>query len=349
MTLRVGLLTDQYPSHSHPDRGTFVYDLARNLRSAQVDVSVINHRRNFAAMSLETLIRSARLDLLDAQFIAPAGVVAALTPRLAPLVITVHRWDIMEFPYRWPLAGAATVLALRAARGIIAVGRSILTEVMKFETHTAKIDVIPNAVDTNRFRPNADFSFIKSKLGIPDDHYVILSVGHLVSRKGFQYLIQAMTGVVKKFDSCTLVIAGEGPLRSELETMGRNLRIAERLRFPGVVQSTYLPSYYAMADLFVMPSIAEGHCVSILEAMSSGKPIVASAIPANAESVIHGVNGLLVPPKGPKALTDAILVLLRDDSEREKFGKRSRERAVRDFGWELRVKRLLNFYGSVLK
>ena len=348
MTLRVGILTDQYPSRGHLDRGTFVYDLAKNLRSAQVDVSIIDHRMNFVAMSLESLIKSARLDLLDAQFIAPAGVVAAFTPRLAPLVITVHRWDILEFPYRWPGARAATVMALRAARGIIAVGNSILSEVRKFQTHNAKIDVIPNAVDTDRFRPDVDFSIIKRGLGIPDDHYVILSVGHLTPRKGFQYLVRAMADVVKEFNSCTLVIAGEGSLHGGLEAMGRRLGLVERLRIPGVVQSNYLPSYYAMADIFVMPSISEGHCVSILEGMSSGKPIIASAIPANAESVIHGVNGLLVPPQDPKALTAAILTLLRDNPTRKKFGENSRERAIKEFGWELRVKRLLTFYESVL-
>lgn len=156
-----------------------------------------------------------------------------------------------------------------------------------------------------------------------------------------------MADVVKQFDRCTLVIAGEGS-HAELEAKGRELGLAERLRFTGLVQSTDLPSCYAMADIFVMPSISEGHCVSILEAMSSGKPIVASAIPANAESVIDGVNGLLVPPRDPKALTDAILALLRDNPARQKFGGNSRERAVREFGWELRVKRLLNFYESVL-
>jgi len=347
MNLRVGIITDQYPSIRNPSRGTFVRDLVGHLRLAKVDVAVIDHRKNFLAMSMECLIRSGQLDIFDAQFVAPAGVIAALTPRAAGFVITVHRWDILEFPYRWPMARIATLLALRSAQGIIAVGSTIMSEVRKFVPPAARLVTIPNAVDIQRFRPDVEFGLTKQRLGIPETHRVVLSVGHLIPRKGFQYLIPAVSRILRQFESCSLVIVGEGHLRDELEALGHKL-LGDRLKLVGAVDEPSLPSFYAMADVFVLPSLSEGHCVSILEAMSAAKPIVASAIPANAESVVHGKNGFLVDPRDTSSLANVILRLLRNDELREEFGRNSREKAISEFGWELRIRRLKEFYESVI-
>jgi teichuronic acid biosynthesis glycosyltransferase TuaC len=348
MNLRVGIVTNLYPGRTGSVKGTFIRDVVEHLRSAGVDVTVINYRFNYAAMSLECLIRSARVDLLDAQFVAPAGIVTALSLRLAPYVVTVHRWDILEFPYRYPLARIATLATLRGASGIIAVGRTILSEVTKFVCPTSKIQVIPNAVDVTRFTPDLDYSILKRKLKIPEDHMIILSVGALIPRKGHQYLVQAMAPLLEWCDLCSLVIIGEGPLHYRLEQLARELGVADRVRLVGTVEDSVLPRYYSMADVFVMPSISEGHCVAILEAMSAGKPVVASDIPANAESLDHGKDSFLVPVGNPEALAVSILRLLRDSDLRKRFGSYSRRKVISEFGWETRVTRLTDFYESVL-
>ncbi len=300
-------------------------------------------------MSLECLIRSARLDLIDAQFIAPAGVVVALTPRLVPFVVTVHRWDILEFPYRWPMARTATTFTLESARGIIAVGNEILSEVRRFTRRDSRIAVIPNAVDTERFRPDVECGSLRRMIGIPEDHRVILSVGRLIPRKSYEYLLQAMRSVLTRFEECTLLMVGEGHLRRNLETLGHTLGLRDRARFLGVAKETDLPLLYAMADVFVMPSLSEGHCVSILEAMSSGRPVVASSIAANRESITDGQEGILVPARNVPLLAEAILRLLRDDGLRKKLGMNSRKRALADFSWDRRVRRLLEFYETTLQ
>ncbi len=349
MDLHVGVMTDQYPSKQYPDRGTFIKDLVDNLRWHGVKVDVIATRRNFVKMSVECLLRSVQVDLIDAQFIAPSGVIAALTPRAAPFVVTVHRWDILEFPYRWPMAKAATLMALNSARGVIAVGRTVLNEAARLLRSSSKIILLPNAVDTERFRPGLDPSRLRQDLDIPKDDRVVLSVGHLIPRKGFQYLVRAMSAILKESEQVCLVIAGGGPLRDELLGMGCRLGLGKKLKLPGVVDNSVLPLYYAMADVFVMPSSSEGHCVSILEAMATGKPIVASAIAANAESVVHGHNGFLVPVGDSVTLCRSISRLLNDDSLRAEFARNSREKALREFQWNRRVRNLVDFYESVLR
>jgi glycosyltransferase involved in cell wall biosynthesis len=315
---------------------------------ARVEVTVIDYRTNFVAMALESFMRSLQVDLFDAQFLAPAGVVVNFTPRFAPFVVTAHRWDILEFPYRWPLAKIITSVTLKSARGIVAVGRSIFDEVMKFSPR-CKVTVVPNAIDTRKFRPDVESGSLRQKLGIPEDHRVVLSVGHLIPRKGFLTLLQAMTRVMRLQADCSLVIVGDGPLRNLLEKTGKMLGLDSRFRLVGAVPDSVLPAFYAMADVFVMPSLSEGHCVSILEAMSSGNPIIASRIAANEESVVHGQNGLLVPPADIENLTEAILHLLSNDDLRESFSRRSRERAVEEFRWDTRARRLTDFYESVLE
>jgi phosphatidylinositol alpha-1,6-mannosyltransferase len=312
-----------------------------------VKVDVIASRRNYARMSIECLLKSVQMDLIDAQFVAPSGVIAALTPRAAPFVVTVHRWDILEFPHRWPMARAATLMALNSARGIIAVGRTIMDEAMKLLKPSSRTLLLPNAVDTQRFRPGLDLGNLKRGLGIPEDHLVVLSVGHLVPRKGFQFLVQAMA-TMRDSEKTWLVIVGAGPMREELKKMGDRLGLENRLKLPGAVDNSILPRYYDMADIFAMPSLSEGHCVSILEGMASGKPIVASAIGANAESVVDGYNGFLVPVGNIMALCRSISRLLNDSSLRIEFGRNSRERAIREFPWSRRVDRLVDFYKSVI-
>ncbi|MGO9645085.1 MAG: glycosyltransferase [Candidatus Bathyarchaeia archaeon] len=348
MNLRVGIVTNLYPWSGGPTLGTFVRDLVVHLRLAGAEVALINHRINFAAMSLECSIRSARLDILDAQFIAPAAIVTAFSPRFSPYVVTVHRWDILEFPYRYPLARLATLAALGNAAGVIAVGQTILSEVLKFTPPRSRVEVIPNAVDELRFRPDIDFKSLKQTLGIPEKHKVILSVGHLIPRKGHEYLIRATARILKRNKACSLVIVGEGPMYSRLQRLIRDLGISSNVKLSGAVADEMLPYYYTMSDIFAMPSTSEGHCVAILEAMASGKPIVASEIPANAESVVQNKNGFLVPPKSSEALADSILLLLNDDDLRERFGRYSRTRAIEEFSWRHRTEHLLDFYKSIL-
>ena len=344
MNLRIGIVTNLWAGPT----ATFIRDVVENLRFAGVNVTVINHRLNYAAMSMECLTRSALVDLFDAQFIAPAGIVTAFSPRLAPYVVTVHRWDILEFPYRYPIAKFATSATLRGASGIIVVGRTILSEVMKFASPTTNVKVIPNAVDIRRFTPELGSDSLKRSLNIADNHKIILSVGSLIPRKGHQYLFQALALVLKDYSSCSLVIVGEGPLHYRLKQLTSDLRIADRVKFVGAVEDSILPRYYEMADVFVMPSISEGHCVAILEAMASGKPVVASDIPANRESIVQGKTGFLVAVANPKALAESIVELLRDDRLRRRLGRCARTKAVREFGWKRRVNSLIAFYESVL-
>src|SRR4029453_11595231 len=134
--------------------------------------------------------------------------------------------------------------------------------------------------------------------GRPD--YVILTPARLHPQKGHEYLLAAAAQI----PDATFVLAGDGPLRSELEVRARELGIAGRCLFLG--ERADVPDLLAAADLFVLPSLFEGLPVSILEAMAAGRPVVATAIGGTDEVVTTEQTGLLVPPRDPVAIAAAI-------------------------------------------
>jgi glycosyltransferase involved in cell wall biosynthesis len=348
--LRVGIVTNLYPTLKHFEEGTFVKDLSDELEKAGCIAKVIHYRWNFPAMFLETLMRRKLFDVLDAQFIAPAGLLCSLTPAFSPLVVTVHRWDILEFPYRWRTASQWTRFALNRADAIVAVSNHVGDEVAKFANRPEKIHIIPNAVDTNRFRPMPCRASVLSKLGISEEALVLFSIGRLVPIKGYDYLLRALNKTVLGGHNVVLVLAGEGTQHEQLKALAKSIGISDQVHFLGRIEhdDAMLERYYSACDIFALTSLAEGHSVAITEAMACGKPILCSDIPGNTEIVFQGVNGALVSPRDIQGIARAIEIF--SDSRRlvAQYGERSRAIAIEKFSWRHRITRLLDLYGSLI-
>ena len=346
--LTVGIVSNLYPTKDHFNEGTFVKDLTDALAKSGCDVRIIHYRRNFVAMYLEVLARRKQVEILDAQFVAPSGVLASLTPKFCPFVVTVHRWDITDFPYRWPTSGQWTKFVLHRADGVVAVSAYIAKQTAKFADNPQKIRIIPNAVDITRFSPSADSGNIRAQLGVSENSFLILSVGRLHPIKGFEYLLVALREVIRRNLDVMLAIVGEGFYRTYLEYLAQTLHIRDRVRILGRVDERFLVELYSACDAFALTSLEEGHSVAITEAMACGKPILCSDIPNNREVVVHNFNGILVSPKNAGAIASAIEVLYTSDTLREEFGANSRNRAIEKFSWDLRTRNLLDFYQSLL-
>ena len=203
-------------------------------------------------------------------------------------------------------------------------------------------EIIPNGIDYEQFARAPD-PFEKYKTGGPN----ILFVGRLEKRKGLKYLIRAMGGVWDRFPKARLIVVGSGPLldnyRRLVETHGQ-----DKVEFAGFVSSEDLGRYYQSCDLFCAPSTGqESFGIVLLEAMASGKPIVASDIPGYRWVVNHGVEGLLVPPKNEKALTDSLLRLLSEPELMAQMSVAGKKRAEQ-FSWDKVAERVLAYYEQVL-
>lgn len=206
--------------------------------------------------------------------------------------------------------------------------------------------LIREGVDTTQFRPDLDMRSLRKRLNLYGRR-VILSVGRLGSpRKGFGFLLEAVSIVKKKYPNVALVLPGGNPPR-HLESTVKELELDQNVFFTGFVPSEQLPYYYALSEVFVLASIeddrgvSETYPLSALEAIASGKPVILTDVGGNAE-IVRG-NGFLVPQKDPKKIAEKILELLENRELADKMGKKSREMALK-MDWRDITQRLEEFY-----
>lgn len=178
----------------------------------------------------------------------------------------------------------------------------------------------------------------------------VLSVGRLVSYKGFEYLVEAMTHDTLR--AVRLVIVGDGPLREPLCAKIRRHSLEGRVKIIGHVSEEELARCYESCSLFVLPSItrAEAFGIVILEAMAYGKPIVTTAIGSGMEYLVQdGKNGLLVQPRSPGALASAIHQILSSRAMQESMGQASLERVHTTFHVDRHFSMLCDYYRSLVR
>ena len=174
-----------------------------------------------------------------------------------------------------------------------------------------KVRIVPNGVDTEKFKPIADRESIKRQFGL-DNEPCVLFVGSLIQRKGLPFLIEAAKKIVKEQSETKFLIVGEGPLREQLTNSIALADLSANFKFFGKQKDDMLPSLYNCADVFALPSIQEGQGIVLLEAQASSKPVVAFDVGGVSEAVRTGDTGLLVTLGKTKDLADAILKLLSD-------------------------------------
>lgn len=192
-----------------------------------------------------------------------------------------------------------------------------------------KVVTIHNGVDTTRFAPT-DRSAARGALGLSPERPLVGTVGRLDPVKDQAGLIRAFARLRDRDGDAALVIAGDGPCRDELVGLVSSLGLGDHAFLLG--ERLDIPRVLAALDLFVLPSIAEGMSNTLLEAMATGLPIVATRVGGNPELVEDGVNGILVPRQNPDALASAIGRYLGDARLRAVHGDASRRRAVERFG-----------------
>ncbi|HPC32420.1 MAG TPA: glycosyltransferase family 4 protein, partial [Syntrophales bacterium] len=188
-------------------------------------------------------------------------------------------------------------------------------------------------------RPDSDPAF-------PPDSFVIGTIGRLTAIKGQRYLLEAAAGLLREIPELICIIVGEGELRRELAARAASLGMGERAFFPGWRRD--VPSYMAALDLFVMPSLNEGMGRVVVEAMAAGRAVIASDVGGLRDLVVHGENGLLVPPGNAAALAAAIRTLYRDPKRRRIMGQNGRMKAPA-FSAAAMIKKIDELYMNLLR
>jgi sugar transferase (PEP-CTERM/EpsH1 system associated) len=221
--------------------------------------------------------------------------------------------------------------------------RRWLVEDVRVPAH--KVSTIPNGVDLTRFSPGGRRE-AREALGLPADGPVVGTVGRLDPVKDHAGLVRAFATLMRAYPDAVLVVAGDGPCHHELAGLVTELGAGRRVRLLG--ERRDVPQLLTAMDLFVLPSIAEGMSNTILEAMATGLPVVATKVGGTQELVEDGATGRLVPPKDPRALAEAIAGYLDDPHLRTIHGKASRQRVSESFGLDGMCHAYENVYGRLL-
>jgi glycogen(starch) synthase len=159
-------------------------------------------------------------------------------------------------------------------------------------------------------------------------------VGRLAHQKGFDLALVAFGSIAERFPDVALVIAGDGPLRNELEALADTLRIKHRIEFLGWISPEEVPALMNSATLVVMPSREDPFPLVAIEAALMARPLVAARVGGLREAVVHGETGLLVPPEDPSALADAFARVLDHPKFARQLGEAARTWALTTYSWE---------------
>jgi len=291
------------------------------------------------AWRLRRLLRRERFDLVHAHIYASTAAAAIATLGTgALLVITEHT----EASWQGWRARWISRWVYRQAKHIIAVSTPIERRLIERDGLSPdRITVIPNAVvPASEVRSDAHPALpagLRPLVGV---------VARLQREKGVANFLEAAARVAPLLPEAHFVIAGDGPLRQELEILAENLGLKSRIRFLGFRSDA--SALIESMDVLVVPSLTEGSPLVTLEAMAAGVPVVASAVGGIPDQVRHGEEGLLVPPGDTEALGEALLDLLRDPGRARRLGEAGRRRATSEFGHATMVGRIEDVYRAVL-
>lgn len=266
-------------------------------------------------------------------------------PRSTRLVYTEHNvWERYHRATYW-----ANLLTYRRNAHVFAVSEEVRLSTRYPRAFSflpmPPVETLHHGIDHRSMERWSDSDGVREELGINGNAPVVGSVGNLKPSKGQEHLIEATAIVRSGTPDVRCVIVGLGPRSALLRERAHELGLDGVVTFAGYREDA--PRIAGSFDIFVQPSEREGLPIALIEAMALGRPVVATRVGGTPELVRDGVDGILVPPRDPAALADAIIALLRDPERRVRMGEAARRRAA---GFDIRnaVRRMQEVYEEIL-
>jgi len=232
------------------------------------------------------------------------------------------------------------------SRRTAAIAPGIVEQLVAGGVPRDRVVLIPSAVDPRRVQPRLAAGALRGAQGVGADEVVLLSIAALVRRKGLDVLLDALAALAHRGLRPRLWVAGDGPERASLAAQAERLGLGGQVDWLG--QRDDVGDLFAAADVFVLPSRAEGLGVAALEAMAAGRAVVASAVGGLADAVVDGRTGLLVPPGDAVALGAALERVLHEPALRAALGAAGPARVAEGFLAEQMVEAYERLYRDVL-
>lgn len=298
---------------------------------------------------LARLLRDLKIDILHTHLYY-ANIYGRISGWLArvPLVLTtLHSLDYtyqdtgrLSFKLR-KIVDRVTAQCMNTAH--VAVSKAVRDDYVR-HMPLKDVQVLYNYIDCNLF-PGEDGGarrIWREMLGYTEADFVLLNVGRLHAEKGQQYVIQAMEKILPSAPQVKLALVGDGPDDSLLKRLASEKNVAKAILFAG--KQSDVKGMLAMADAFILPSHFEGLPIALLEAMAMELPVVASKVGGIPEVIEDGVNGLLVRPRDPGSIAEAVVSLYKEPRLRTMLGFRARKTIEQKFSSTVGVPQLEDLY-----
>jgi len=312
------------------------------LRASGCPVQIAMIEQSLEWRSLLTaaeIIRRQQIDLVHTHLFN-ATLLGSVAGALAgvPVVATIHGNTLLaEEVAVARLTGAHLVTVCTAAYGMV----------LSLGMPEDQVSLIPNAVDSRRFRPERDGRPFRQRIGVPEGAPLVGMVARLSREKGPDLFVQAASAVAAARPDVHLVLVGDGPMRAELERQIEGLNLAERFHLAGTAADT--SEVYPALDVVCLSSRMEGIPLTLLEAMASGRPVVATNVGGIPELVEMGETGWLVAQGDMRALSEKIVWLLDNPERAVAMGRAGRRRVEESFDIRVQTGRVAALFRRVVE
>lgn len=318
--------------------------LARQLAGTGVAIECFTLDRPVSracARWLEAVLRRHRIGVAHSHEFTMAVYGAWVSRRLGiGHVITMH--GSRYYAQRWRRR-LALRLAVALGGHLVAVSHELARHLSRdLLINPSRIKLIPNGVQLRK----AQGPSVRDELHVAPDEPLLLAVGNLYPVKGHEYLIDALALLMRRHPRAHVVIAGRGQLANELRARARHVGVSDHVHLLGLRSD--IPELLAAADIFVLPSLSEGLPLALLEAMATGRPIVASDVGEVRSALGDGEAGLLVPPGDRAALAGALDSLLSDRRAARTLAMRAQQRAAAEYDMSRMTERYAALYRDLL-
>lgn len=296
-----------------------------------------------ATKKCKELMKEKKYDLIHTHN-PVAGLTGNKVARGMPHIMTMHgSWaGVRQKFYTRKLATMIERKAINGCDVLTCDSHALLSEMLSKYKPNAAV-AIPNAIDVSKFSQFPQ-EFARQEMNLDPDTPIVLYTGRFVAEKGLPYLLEAF----KDVQGARLLMVGGGFDEHLVKKwIVANPEQASRMNVFPYMPYEKMPLVYATSDIFVLPSLSEGLSRSVMEAMASGIPVIATDVGGNPELIED--CGILVPPKDPQALSEAINRLLKDKPERERLGKLGKQKALLKLGVSTRINKFKELYESLLK
>ncbi len=236
---------------------------------------------------------------------------------------------------------------VRYADRVVGVSKEITNKMKLTGIDSKKICLIENGVSLDRYQKRIASESIRESLGIRKDVLVIGTVGALTKEKGHVYFLNAAQEVNRIFPRVVFLFVGDGTQRPYLENRASKLGIADKVIFAGMRKD--IREILSILDVFVLPSLNEGLPMALLEAQAARIPVVATRVGAIPDVLEDGVTGILIPPKEPEAIAEAIVMILSDKNLASGIAQKGFERVRDNFSSEKMGDKYLSIYKELIE